>query len=81
MNNYLVKLTDIYGRLLVNETITITAISQTTGVKQIFKVKTNDEGIANLTCKLDIGCYLLKVNFEDNEWVVAVIMQVSFNCS
>ena len=39
-----------------------------TGVKQIFKVKTNDEGIANLTCKLDIGYYLLKVNFEDNEW-------------
>ena len=68
MNSYLVKLTDIYGRLLVNETITITAISQTTGVKQIFKVKTNDEGIANLTCKLDIGNYLLKVNFEDNEW-------------
>ena len=29
---------------------------------------TNDEGIANLTCKLDIGNYLLKVNFEDNEW-------------
>ncbi len=25
MNSYLVKLTDIYGRLLVNETITITA--------------------------------------------------------
>ena len=68
MNSYLVKLTDIYGRLLVNETITITAISQTTGVKQIFKVKTNDEGIANLTCKLDIGNYLLKIDFNDNEW-------------
>ena len=68
VNNYLVKLTDIYGRLLVNETVVITSISQSTGVKQIFKVKTNDEGIANLTCKLDIGYYLLKVNFEDNEW-------------
>ena len=68
MNSYLVKLTDIYGRLLVNETIIITAISQATGVKQIFKVKTNGEGIANLTCKLDIGNYLLKIDFNDNEW-------------
>lgn len=68
VNNYLVKLTDIYGRLLVNETVVIASISQSTGVKQIFKVKTNDEGIANLTCNLDIGYYLLKVNFEDNEW-------------
>lgn len=68
VNKYLVKLTDIYGRLLINETVVITAISQSTGVKQIFNVKTNDNGIANLTCNLDIGYYLLKVNFEDNEW-------------
>lgn len=65
---YEVKLTDIYGRVLVGETLEITVLSQNTGVKQIFNVVTDMNGIAHLETILPVGNYLVKTFLNESLW-------------
>lgn len=63
-----VKLTDIYGRPLAGETIEITVISQSTGVKRVYRVVTDENGIARLDTVLPVGNYLVKTYLNESAW-------------
>ena len=67
-NTYSIKLTDIYGRKLADERVSIEIVNQVTSVRQVFDVKTDSNGVASLKANLDMGSYIARAHFAESVW-------------
>ncbi|MBE6510242.1 MAG: adhesin [Methanobrevibacter millerae] len=67
-NTFSVGLCDVYKRQLVGENVLVEIISQSTNVRQLFDVVTDNNGVASLKVNLDLGNYLVRTRFEENAW-------------
>lgn len=67
-NTFSVGLCDVYKRQLAGENVLVEIISQSTNVRQLFDVVTDNNGVASLKVNLDLGNYLVRTRFEENAW-------------